>query len=138
MEGWREKRGGGWWLQIKDTPEMGRCRECSSAERDASRLWLAACVCGSQYRLPTCPPLFLTAILGQILQGKQKAKHWFIIVFYQYEAEWLYSCFYIVMFTVESDSLSTFSRNARTFGLWRIVLHSPKLFAWWNDLFCST
>jgi len=56
MEGWREKRGGGWWLQIKDTPEMGRCRECSSAERDASRLWLAdcvcvcVCVCVSQYR----------------------------------------------------------------------------------------
>lgn len=51
-DGERGEEGGG-GFRWKDTPEMGRCRECSSVARDLSCLRLAACVCvciwGSQY-----------------------------------------------------------------------------------------
>lgn len=43
----REEGGGG--FRWKDTPEMGRCRECSSVARDLSCLRLAACVCVCAY-----------------------------------------------------------------------------------------
>lgn len=121
MEGWREKdtggEEGGRSFRWKDTPEMARCRECSSVERDLSCLWLAACVCvwvwGSQYRNAHQHALPFSSQLCSARSFKANRKQTINLVLcfssMRQNEDKKRSCFYTIMFTVKSY---TFSRNA--------------------------
>lgn len=146
MEGLRKKdRGGeegGSSFRWKDTPEMARCRECSSVERDLSCLWLAAwmyvcaCVWGSQYRnarqhaLPSSSQL----CSARSFKANRKKTITLLLCFSSMRQNDDTSSDVFIPWCLQENQ----THSAGTLGPWRIILYSYKMFVWWIELCCSS